>query len=221
MKVRIWKRTAVVLLVLNVVFLCCTGCKEKKGSGLQTLTLQERQEDKAAAQESTESEGLEPDEGADASAGEKTAAIFVYVCGAVNAPGVYELEAGARIYEAIACAGGVREDAAEESVNQAQIVADGERVYIPTDEEAAQGMTEIVLGSTDSGASDGKVNLNTASKEELMTLNGIGESRAESIIGYREAHGAFQSIEELMNVEGIKEGVFRKIQDRITVSAGS
>ena len=68
---------------------------------------------------------------------------------------------------------------------------------------------------------DGKVNLNTASEEELQTLSGIGETRAKSIIEYRENNGGFQSIEDLMKVEGIKEGVFEKIKDRITVNAGS
>lgn len=223
MKVRIWKRTAVILLILHAVLLGCTGCREKKSGNLQTLTLNEEQgkEDGTAIQESAESEGTKNGTGEVQPGREKDGTIFVYVCGAVNAPGVYELKADARIYEAIACAGGVREDAAEESVNQAQPVTDGERIYIPTDEEAAQGMAEIVQTDPGSGAADGRVNINTASKEELMTLNGIGESRAESIIRYRESHGAFQSIEELMNVEGIKEGVFHKIQDRITVSAGS
>ncbi len=169
-----------------------------------------------------------------------TQQIFVYVCGAVRTPGVYELKAGARIYEAIACAGGVREDAAEESINQAQTVSDGERLYIPTDEEVRQGMdaylqSGIAGGSTggmetaggtgaeaaagaDGRNADGKVNINTASKEELKTLNGIGDTRAGSILAYRESNGPFGSIEELMQVEGIKEGVYNKLKDDITVN---
>lgn len=71
------------------------------------------------------------------------------------------------------------------------------------------------------GNTDGKLNINTASFEELKTLNGIGDTRAESILKYREEHGGFQTIEDLMNVEGIKEGVFEKIKDRITVNTGS
>ena len=76
-------------------------------------------------------------------------------------------------------------------------------------------------GGAQTGSTDGKVNINTASAEELKTLSGIGDTRAESIIRYREEQGGFQSVEDLMNVEGIKEGVFEKIKDRITVNTGS
>lgn len=219
MKVRIWNQTAVMLLTFIVVFFGCTGCREKTEEDLQPLTLEENlkedgTEEADAAEQGQRSQWAE----SEISAGEPNPTIFVYVCGAVNAPGVYELDADARVYEAIACAGGVREDAAEESVNQAQTLTDGERLYVPTDAEAEQGLADPVQTEPGQGAADGKVNINTASKEELTTLNGIGESRAESIIGYRETHGGFQSIEELMNVEGIKEGVFSKIKDRITVS---
>lgn len=142
--------------------------------------------------------------------------LFVYVCGAVHAPGVYELPAGARVYEAIAAAGGVTGDAAAEYVNQARMIEDGERVYIPTESEAEQG-TGLFSEETQAGGSGTKVNINTAGLEELMTLTGIGESKASSIISYREVHGRFHSIEDLMQIEGIKEGVFNKIKDDITV----
>lgn len=171
---------------------------------------------------------------ADAGSG-STEHIFVYVCGAVNTPGVYELEAGARLYEAIARAGGVREDGAEESINQAQAVSDGERLYIPTDEEVRQGLDAYLLSGSAGGdaaagsqsavpggpsgsSAGGKVNINTASREELKTLNGIGDTRAGSIVVYRESNGPFGSIEDLMKVEGIKEGVFNKLKDDITVN---
>lgn len=171
---------------------------------------------------------------ADAGSG-STEHIFVYVCGAVNTPGVYELEAGARLYEAIARAGGVREDGAEESINQAQAVSDGERLYIPTDEEVRQGLDAYLLSGSAGGdaaagsqsavpgdpsgsSAGGKVNINTASREELKTLNGIGDTRAGSIVVYRESNGPFGSIEDLMKVEGIKEGVYNKLKDDITVN---
>ena len=153
----------------------------------------------------------------------------------MNTPGVYELEAGARLYEAIARAGGVREDGAEESINQAQAVSDGERLYIPTDEEVRQGLDAYLLSGSAGGdaaagsqsavpggpsgsSAGGKVNINTASREELKTLNGIGDTRAGSIVVYRESNGPFGSIEDLMKVEGIKEGVFNKLKDDITVN---
>lgn len=150
----------------------------------------------------------------------------VYVCGAVNVPGVYELPAGSRVYEALDAAGGTCPEADPVYLNRAEEIQDGQQIYVPTAEEAkelgqpgAAGTGGIVPGAkeTQSGAG-GKVNLNTASKEELMTLTGIGEAKAESIMAYREEHGRFTSVEELMQIPGIKEGVFRKIRDSITVT---
>ena len=108
------------------------------------------------------------------------------------------------------------EEASTDSVNLARAVSDGEQIYIPTSEETeAQG----IMPGTDSGASAAqkKVNINTASAEELMTLTGIGEAKAESIIRYREENGRFQRIEDLMEISGIKEGVFEKIKDDIII----
>jgi len=134
--------------------------------------------------------------------------VFVYVCGEVQASGVYELEQDSRVFEAIAKAGGLTENAAAEAVNQARVVVDGEQIYVPS-----LGVVSEVTERTD----DGKININTAEKEELMTLTGVGEAKAQSIIAYREEHGGFQSIEELMQIEGIKEGVFNKIKEDITI----
>ena len=133
--------------------------------------------------------------------------IFVYVCGAVVSEGVYELPAGSRVYEAIREAGGFSEEAAVSHINQAEILEDETRIYVPTMEEV---QSEIESGG-------GKVNLNTASKEELMTLPGVGESKADLIIRYREEHGKFRQIEDVMNISGIKEGLFEKIKENITV----
>lgn len=145
----------------------------------------------------------------------------VYLCGAVKHPGVYTLQAGDRLYEAVEMAGGFQENAFEEYVNQARTLQDGEQIYIPTKEEAEEVFcVEQYLG--DSGGKnqpekDGLVNINTADAEDLCTLNGIGMSRAEDIIAYREANGAFEKIEDIKNVTGIKEGLFQKIKDKIIV----
>ena len=118
------------------------------------------------------------------------------------------------MFEAIAKAGGLTENAAAEAVNQARVVVDGEQIYVLSlDEVKGAGVVSEVTERTD----DGKININTAEKEELMTLTGVGEAKAQSIIAYREEQGGFQSIEELMQIEGIKEGVFNKIKDEITV----
>ena len=137
----------------------------------------------------------------------------------MNAPGVYELAGDARVYEAIALAGGLNDAAAGEALNQASTVTDGERIYIPTAEELEKGIVDGQTAQVTGTDNQGQININTAAKEELKTLPGIGDAKADSIISYREANGGFQTVEELMQVEGIKEGVFNKIKDRV-VSCG-
>ena len=133
----------------------------------------------------------------------------------MNAPGVYELAGDARVYEAIALAGGLNDAAAGEALNQASTVTDGERIYIPTAEELEKGIVDGQTAQVTGTDNQGKININTAAKEELKTLPGIGDAKADSIISYREANGGFQTVEELKQVEGIKEGVFNKIKDRV------
>lgn len=190
------------LLVASLVF---SGCGKDEEESLEELSVSD-------ARESEEGEAA-------LESGEDTEeTVFVYVCGAVNAPGVYELRKDARVFEAIGTAGGMTEEAAAEAVNQARTVEDGEQIYIPTVQEA-QMRGAGVLEDTVTGNADvsGKVNINTAGKEELMTLTGIGEAKAQSILDYRGEHGKFRSAEELMQIEGIKEGVFNKIKDDITI----
>ncbi len=177
---------------------------------------------------------------AEVSSGEETAhaEIMVYVCGAVMNPDVYTLESGSRLVDAVAAAGGFAEDAGADFLNLASKVADGQKIYIPTNaeiEEAfsaddgtyaasvnitsnAPGIENIgdASGNSQNGT-DGKVNINQASRETLMTLPGIGQSKADLIIAYREENGGFKSIEDIMLVGGIKEGLFNKVKDKICV----
>lgn len=181
------------------------GKKEKRSTQKKT---EGQQKDSAKKNESqTEDNG-----------GEDSAGIFVYVCGAVNAPGVYELDRDSRIYEAIAMAGGLSKEAAGDTLNQAGVARDGERIYVPSksdlEKEPQVGGPPETTGSK--APKEDKVNINTSAKEELKTLPGIGDAKAESIISHREANGPFTSIEDLMQVEGIKEGVYNKIKDKIT-----
>lgn len=141
--------------------------------------------------------------------------ICVHVCGQVLCPGVYELEEGSRVYEAIQLAGGLTENALESYINQAEVLQDGQKLYVPSKEEVMQIMTEDMK---DAAQQDGMININTAEKEELMTLTGIGEKRAEAILSYRQKNGKFSNVEELMQVEGIKQGTYDKIKDQIKVS---
>ena len=137
--------------------------------------------------------------------------IYVHICGEVNNPGVYELAEGSRIFEAVEAAGGFTEEAAQASLNLAQVISDEEQIVILTQDEAAERARQ------EREQAAGIVNLNTASKEQLMSLPGIGESRAEDIIRYRKESGGFQNIEEIMSVPGIKESAYLKIKDSITV----
>ena len=147
--------------------------------------------------------------------------VYVYICGEVIKPGVYELSGDSRIYEAVDAAGGFTENAARECVNLASKVSDGMQITIYNREEAAslpEDRAPVGENAGKSGTSgSGLVNLNTATKEELMTLKGIGESKAEDIIRYREKSGGFKKIEDIMKISGIKENGFQKIKDSITV----
>lgn len=167
---------------------------------------------------------------------EETKTLVVHICGAVSAPGVYELPAGSRIIDAVEAGGGFLPEADEACCNLAEEIVDGCQIYIMTKTEScADGQTEKKAGIQTSPDSDmqttdrnvrsnsatalenGLVNLNTADVAALMTLPGIGESRAKAIISYREQHGAFAQIEDIMKISGIKQAAFSKIKDKITV----
>ena len=148
---------------------------------------------------------------------------YVHICGAIQQPGVYCVAEGSRLYEVILAAGGLNADAMDEAVNQAQEVTDGMQIYIPTRAEAPDGDWSGLHGQVSGSAGgmtteqDARININTAGAEVLRTLPGIGESKAQAIIAYREKYGAFQSVDELMNVAGIKAGVYEKIKELIKV----
>lgn len=134
---------------------------------------------------------------------------YIHICGEVVSPGVYELEEGSRIFQAVEQAGGFTEQAASDALNMAEQVRDGMKILVPNRDEARIQLEEA--------GQKRQVNINTAGKEELMTLRGIGESKALDIIRFRESRGSFQSIEEIKKISGIKEAAFQKIKDDITV----
>ena len=136
--------------------------------------------------------------------------IYVYVCGQVNNPGIVALKKGARVFEAVEGAGGITENGNPAAVNQAKLVEDGQMIYIPM-----MGEDYTTEGADTQG--DKLVNINTALVSELTTLPGIGESRANDIIAYRDSNGGFKAIEDIMNVPGIKEAAFNRIKDYIKV----
>lgn len=163
--------------------------------------------------------------------GDLKAVIYVHICGAVKKPGVYSVDSGARIFDLIELSGGLNTEAAGDYINQAQQVTDGQRIYIPTKEEVkALSAANYITGdqsignpsTTDQSAQSSNattelININTATAEELMSLPGIGQAKADSIISYRSTNGKFQTIEDLMNIPGIKEGLFSKVSAYIKV----
>lgn len=155
--------------------------------------------------------------------------IYIHVCGQVKKPGVYVFTGEPRVIEAIEKAGGFTKKADRSSLNQAAVVTDGTQLMIPaktvsktvsdlkkTSVPKAGANQSLSVPDRTLSVSD-RVNINTASKEELMTLSGIGESKASQILSYREENGYFEKTEDIMNISGIKEGVFGKIKDKITV----
>ena len=150
--------------------------------------------------------------------------IFIHICGAVKNEGVYQVEADARVVDVIKAAGGLTKEAASSGINQAKQLEDGMQVYVPTKKEVLKartqnpGLPKDILQNTTSESLKGTViNINTATKEELMQLKGVGEAKALLIITYREANGGFKEITDLMKIKGIKQKFFDKIKDNICI----
>ena len=232
-----------ILALSACLFLC--GCTRREQLVLVDVSEEEEQHDLQAAQGEQqvlqeETAGRQLSEQSTSEDSDQPQTIFVHVCGAVKTPDVYELPAGSRVYEAVQAAGGFSEDADRSYVNQARILDDGVKLVIPTLEQtqaisegeeehligiveeqgSADGLGIVTAGTvTEQGnASDGKININTASEAELCNIPGIGATRAAAIVAYRQEKGGFSSIEDIMNVSGIKEGTYEKIKDSIKIN---
>ncbi len=154
----------------------------------------------------------------------ENALVSIYICGAVNKPGVYKVSKGSIVDDVLKAAGGLTDDAAKDMVNLAKSVSDGDMIYFPYESEKDdyKNNPDFARGrdsskSDDEKESGGLVNINTATKDELTTLPGIGDAKAESIISYREANGAFSSCEDIKNVSGIGDKLYDRIKDYISV----
>ena len=191
-QIRLWMTALILLAGL-------TGCRKEKAVY-----------DSAAEEIVTEATGTETT-GTETTGEEKTVSIWVYVCGQVRHPGVYELPEGSRITDAVEAAGGMTEAAAETYLNLAEALSDGQKIEVPS-VETAHALEAAALDGT-----SGLVNLNRATEAELMTLSGIGQTKAQAVLNYRDVHGGFSSVEEIMNVDGIKEGLYNRIRDQIKV----
>ncbi len=196
--------------------LCVYVCGEVASPGVYELPKDARIHD--AVSETQEAQAPEESQSAEAEE-----LLCVYVCGEVASPGVYELPKDARIHDALTAAGGMTEEAAPSWLNLAEHAKDGQKIEVPSKEQVRAWEEAGRMPEQDEGLSSGTnkedtlVNLNTASEQELQTLPGIGEGKAREIVSYRKEHGSFRRIEDLMQIPGIKEGVFSKIRDQITV----
>lgn len=229
-------RILIIKFILMAVILCGCVKKDQMGISLEQLQIEETDIVQGTEEQSEvqETAGFRTEPVSEGTYEEETESfLYVHICGAVANPGVYELPEGSRVFEAVRIAGGFLEEADEDYVNQAQPVPDAGKIVIPTRKE-----TEFLDGNQDkpsdfgifiqeegqeknsekvNAGGESMVNLNTAGKEELCTLPGIGTAKAEAIIRYREKNGNFSAREELKQVEGIKEGVYTGVEDRIYV----
>ena len=236
-----------------------SGQKSKKDTAEKKADTEDRQNDDGSSAESrkkqAESDGSDAGNGTGSDSGKHTsdadidngseavsdkemqqAMIYVDVCGAVANPGVFQLAAGSRVFQAIEAAGGYLPEAALTCVNRAGVLTDRQQLYILTQEEMEwQGLDPAEMAGASDGQMNGsagtgqntgmtaqvqqdnRININTADEAQLTTLTGIGATRAQAIIAYREENGPFAAIEDIMNVQGIKEGTFAKIKDEIVV----
>ncbi len=141
-----------------------------------------------------------------------SADLVVDVVGKVNKPGIVTVPKGSRVYEAIAAAGGLKGKVDTVALNMARELSDGEQILVGLEPAAVPGMT-----SAPGSPASAKVNLNTASVEQLDTLPGVGPVTAQAIVGWRSDHGRFSSIDDLLEVKGIGDATLAELRDRVTV----
>lgn len=145
--------------------------------------------------------------------------IYVDIKGAVKVPGIYQLKNQQQIWDALALAGGVSEEADTAQVNYAQKVKDQMIIYVPKKgESVAQSLETLQESAPAQQNQEEKINLNTATEAELQTISGIGAKKAQEIIRFRDEQGPFKTVEKLKNVPGIGEKTVERLKDMLTVT---
>ena len=194
-----------IFLLIFLGFLL-TACKDKGDIKFEKADIETLEESSEALAEESLSESTAVEE-----------YIDVFVSGCVNNPDVYTLKKGSIINEAVKMAGGFSEGACKDYVNLAKKLEGGEHIVIPSVDEVESASVQMPVDETKDSHGVALVNINTATKEELMGLPGIGERKADSIIEYRKSK-SFSSPEDIMNISGIKEAAFNKIKDKICIN---
>ena len=202
-------KIAIVVILLTcagILYSCSFNANE---DNIQFATLESNNEDATGEIASTSnfnSKAIEPST--------ELAKICIFVCGCVKNPGVYELQENMRVYQAIDMAGGMTEFANYNYLNMAEYLIDGQKIYVP---DMNEDLSNQVSPQAQESSSSTLVNINSATKVQLMTLPGIGESKADDIIAYRTTNNKFETIEDIKKISGIKEAAFSKIKDLIVV----
>lgn len=229
------KNVLMILLIL-MLSLAGVGCAQdevsittvKEADGGSTESSAETSTETSTEASSETSVESADTKSSEANAAEKPDKVYVYICGAVAAEGVYELPGDSRVQDVLDKAGGYSENACRGYVNLAEKLQDGQRIYIPYEEDMDDPSALMLdasnvdtnsdqMADNDNTPSD-MVNINTADKSLLMTLPGIGEGKASDIIEYRESHGGFTDVKDITNVSGIGESTFAKLKDKIIVN---
>ncbi|MDK2843635.1 MULTISPECIES: ComEA family DNA-binding protein [Enterococcus] len=215
-KIKTWQLVVgvcgIVLLGIAVFLLVTQQEKEDKELLIETLSTTEVTVDTKKEQEQANNES-------------KSTKIYVDISGAVKQPGVYQLPEGSRLFDLLKQAGGLTEDAAIQTVNQAMIIQDQQKIIILTQNQAQSIDTENINNNghleeksdEKSSKEAGKININQADLTQLQQLSGIGEKKAQAIIDYRNENGSFKTIEDLAKVTGIGEKTVEKLRDSITI----
>ena len=219
---RLFVSVIAVLMVIFCFFLwmtCGAGNSMEAETSYTDVTALSTSSSKQSSQSLSEASSQSKTEGSE----KVKSKVTVDVKGAVVNPGVYTLKAGARVTDVIQEAGGITEDADAKSVNLAASLSDEEVIYVANKDENVSVLDQTGTGQvSDKGgqavSKDGKINLNTATSEQLQTISGIGAKRAEDIIAYRESHGGFQSVDDLKNVSGIGDKTLEKIRESLYVA---
>ena len=183
-----------ILIIALIVF--CQGCKG------ESATVELSETTRKCAEVVSESEG----------------SVYVYITGEVKKEGVYSVLPDTRLYQVIEQAGGFTKNAYKSDLNLVEQVSDGQKIQVLSKKEYKEQMRKSEASSVVSDIDSEMVNINTAGVEQLTKLSGIGNTKAEAIIAFRQEYGNFSSVEELKNVSGIGEATFAQIQSMITVN---